>query len=786
MEHNRRVAQQVDEIQDRLRPVIGSAVASVYRSGVGEIADYLSSAGAVNRLEAKFKEQARSATVTEVATQRNLDSARLTRWVDELERARSHRNHPLHLWSRAACTEDSDTTDRTEIILKQVIRDCDQSEAQARQSGQGVQPLVNMRNPAAEDWSQDGFAFGLRPRRAGDIRFSSDPARPIAEVFWFAAAQSEPGWEVQLAPGTERDPGKVAWAQSGKTLRTRTFTLSQEKLYYLVRGAGNAYAAVDSHRLIAGPLHGSLTRSWDAEPDGKIRWIEHNLAGYRGHRVHVEFSPKDKEPEKPSSCNELALLAVVEAEQAPPELLPPHVGFWRKLDKLGVNSCDSLAQAYEATCLDVLKGLGADQIVGSPDADTLAWLATWIIRNPGLMAANDWEMAARVASATESLLEPLTTVLHAIRRESLTAPALLDGSSVDEYILNRGNHRTPGAVVPRRFLEAVAVSNHNAQIEAGNDRGSRVSNAGDGSPQCFLSGRHGIGGSGRLSLAREMVDPNNSLVARVIVNRLWHHLYGRGIVASVDNLGVLGDRPTHPELLDYLASQFVEGGWSMKRMIRRMMLSSTYQMSSRAEPAAEAQDPGNLLLHHMPVRRLQGEVIRDNILAVSGRLDASMFGPGVEVHLTPFMEGRGRPSVSGPLDGAGRRSIYLRVRRNFPHPMLIAFDAPTPFSTIGRRSVSNVPAQALSLMNSKFVLEEAQRWARHGTAETADPSNRVRRMFLEAYSRPCTDKELSDSLQFIADQQEEYRQVGATDSDHRPWEDLAHVLLNTKEFIFVP
>jgi hypothetical protein len=224
----------------------------------------------------------------------------------------------------------------------------------------------------------------------------------------------------------------------------------------------------------------------------------------------------------------------------------------------------------------------------------------------------------------------------------------------------------------------------------------------------------------------------------------------------------------------------------MKRMIRRMMLSSTYQMSSRAEPAAEAQDPGNLLLHHMPVRRLQGEVIRDNILAVSGRLDASMFGPGVEVHLTPFMEGRGRPSVSGPLDGAGRRSIYLRVRRNFPHPMLIAFDAPTPFSTIGRRSVSNVPAQALSLMNSKFVLEEAQRWARHGTAETADPSNRVRRMFLEAYSRPCTDKELSDSLQFIADQQEEYRQVGATDSDHRPWEDLAHVLLNTKEFIFVP
>src|SRR5262249_34532939 len=154
-----------------------------------------------------------------------------------------------------------------------------------------------------------------------------------------------------------------------------------------------------------------------------------------------------------------------------------------------------------------------------------------------------------------------------------------------------------------------------------------------------------------------------------------------------------------------------------------------------------------LLMHHMPVRRLEGEVIRDSILAVSGRLDATMFGPSVDLHLTPFMEGRGRPTVSGPLDGAGRRSVYLRVRRNFPQPMLIAFDAPTPFTTIGRRSVSNVPAQALSLMNNEFIVAESKRWARQAIAESATPAGRVQRMFLDAYGRPCTREELQDVLQ---------------------------------------
>jgi hypothetical protein len=334
------------------------------------------------------------------------------------------------------------------------------------------------------------------------------------------------------------------------------------------------------------------------------------------------------------------------------------------------------------------------------------------------------------------------------------AVAMRDGTGMNERVFIRGNHKSPGAEAPRGFLEAFA-----APPFAGP-------------------------GSGRLELAKAVTDPRNPLVARVMVNRIWKHHFGEGIVRSPDDFGYQGQPPTHPELLDWLAGEFVARGWSVKQMHRLMVTSAAYRQASRATPEQAAKavtaDPQNKLLHRQNVRRLEAEAIRDAILLVSGRLDRTAGGPGVLPYLTEHQVGRGRPS-SGPLDGNGRRSVYLQVRRNFLNPMFAAFDYPTPFTTIGRRSVSNVPAQALAMLNNPFVLQQADLWARRVLAAPGSAEQRVRGMYESAFGRPPTAAELEAAAAFVADQSAEHGKP-----DHpRAWADLAHVLFNAKEFIFV-
>jgi hypothetical protein len=238
----------------------------------------------------------------------------------------------------------------------------------------------------------------------------------------------------------------------------------------------------------------------------------------------------------------------------------------------------------------------------------------------------------------------------------------------------------------------------------------------------------------------------------------------------------MGQPPTHPELLDFLAQEFIKSGWSIKAMHRMMLLSSTWQMSSHPSSEASKIDPQNKLLSHMPIRRLEAEAIRDSLLAISGRLDRTMFGPSILPHLTPFMSGRGRPSASGPLDGNGRRTIYLNVRRNFLSPMLLNFDYPIPATTMGRRAVSNVPAQALTMLNNPFVLQQANLWAKQTLAEpNLSTEQRINNLYLTGFARPPQPDELESAMQFIK----------THSNPDQAWPDLCHVLMNVKEFIFV-
>jgi hypothetical protein len=355
-------------------------------------------------------------------------------------------------------------------------------------------------------------------------------------------------------------------------------------------------------------------------------------------------------------------------------------------------------------------------------------------------------------------VEKLGELSKELKPDSRLAMAMWEGSGEDELLLIRGNSKTPAEKVARRLPEAIFGLDQSAPAH----------------------------GSGRLAMARRLVDDKqNPLIAKVFVNRVWHHLIGRGIVASTDNFGVLGERPTHPELLQHLADQFVADGWSLKRLVKRIALSATYQMASTAEPAADQADPMNLLLHRANVRRLEAEPIRDAVLALSGRLERTPGGPPVPVFLTEFMQGRGRPG-GGPLDGNGRRSIYISIRRNFLSPMMLAFDAPIPFQAVGRRNVSNVPAQALILMNDPFVVRQAEGWAKRTLATPGTTEERITTLYREAFARRPTAEEVAAAGDFIATQA---RELGLPPdkalADQRVWNDLCHVLINAKEFIFL-
>jgi hypothetical protein len=360
-----------------------------------------------------------------------------------------------------------------------------------------------------------------------------------------------------------------------------------------------------------------------------------------------------------------------------------------------------------------------------------------------------------IAELVRSWADKRAALQARIMKRSQVAMAMLDGTGEDEHVLIRGNSSKPGKVEPRHFLSAVSGSQ----------------------PMKIAKG------SGRLELADEITRPENPLTARVMVNRIWHHLMGRGIVATTDDFGVLGQRPTHPELLDHLATQFISDGYSIKRMIRRIVLSRTYQMSSRSMSNSMEADPKNMLWHHRPPKRLEGEAIRDTLLALSGRLDTKQFGEPVPIHLTSFMDGRGRPKHSGPLDGDGRRSIYISVRRNFLSPFMMTFDMPVPFSAMGRRNVSNVPAQSLILMNDPFVVAQARQWAERAIQQSSDFSTRISWMYETAFARQPTARERETALAYLASFD---TQATKNPNDLDRWTDFAHALINTKEFIFLP
>ncbi len=652
-------------------------------------------------------------------------------WVGYLEKAARNETDPFHA---IAICDGKENKALKDYLARSLNKSREQKVVSAV-----LDVIVDYGHLKAEQWLPDDASYGPRPARPGDIQFTNDPTMPIARFHEMAAADIAPIWRgLKSAPGAQLDAGPLgAPARAGKTLHTPGFTIHDGQVHFLVRGAGRAYAAVDSHTLISGPLHGELVRHFNT--GGKFQWVSLNLTNYSGHHAHLEFSPDDDK--------EFSVSLVVQGEKL--DTAEPMVtAIGQRLSSIDSLDLASVADAYQLAFTDVVKRLENDTLRNS--GFDSARLANWMLTNAGLLNVKDWD---KVSKASATYMEEQKILTGQIRKESRLALAMQDNTAADEHVFIRGSHKALGDLAPRRFLEA-------------------------------LIGTKGIegAGSGRLELATQMVDPRqNPFITRVMVNRVWHHLFGRGIVSSTDNFGVLGEKPTHPELLDYLANRFAQEGWSLKTLIRQLVLTQAYQMSSQPVAAADEADPDNLLLHRMRLRRLEGEAVRDAMLQISGKLDEALYGPSVPVHLTPFLDGRGKPA-SGPIDGNGRRSLYIAARRNFLSPLLLAFDTPTPFSTVGRRSISNVPAQALILMNDPFVHQMATAWGKKIAAAPGTTAVKIASMYVDGFSRQPTDKEMEDCITFLEECQ---RATERTLDDGRLWAEFAHVLFNVKEFVFV-
>ena len=289
----------------------------------------------------------------------------------------------------------------------------------------------------------------------------------------------------------------------------------------------------------------------------------------------------------------------------------------------------------------------------------------------------------------------------------------------------------------------------------------------------------------RRALAEWLVRPDHPLTSRVLVNRLWHYHFGRGIVKSTSDFGLQGDHPTHPELLDWLASELVAGGWQIKPIQRMIVLSATYRMSSAATPNGLAADPENHFLWRRSIIRLTAEQLRDGVLAVNGRLHRQLGGPSVYPTIPrAVLQGQSRPGAgwgsSTPADQA-RRSVYVFVKRSLPVPLMAAFDAPDTDFSCPARFATTQPTQALLLLNSEELNHQADHFAAALTEEFGAASSQlIAAAFERSLGRPPTDPEVVRGGELLRSLQEEFGM-----SHDGALRQVCLMILNLNEFLYV-
>jgi hypothetical protein len=375
----------------------------------------------------------------------------------------------------------------------------------------------------------------------------------------------------------------------------------------------------------------------------------------------------------------------------------------------------------------------------------------------------DAELNSAMAPEIRGRIEAAESQIRTLNAE---IPDLARGYFLEErpgqpprtHILLRGQATAPGAEVESGIPFVLAASEPGLEAKAGR-----------------TSGR-------RLALARWMTDRANPLTARVVVNRVWQHHFREGLVRSPSDFGTMGDEPTHPELLDWLAAWFVERGWSIKALHRLIVDSQTYRMATRAAVSHAEEDPDNRLLRRRPYRRLEAEAIRDAMLAVSGQMDDALYGPSVypEVPRAAIEAHTDPDKIWQPFDerAAARRTIYAMSKRSFAVPMLEVLDLCDATQSAARRNVTSIAPQALTLLNGQFVNRQARHFADRLVREVGnDPTEQVARAYRLALGRPPGDGELSTLVRYLTSEE-----TGGSPAERLAR--LCRAIFNLNEFVY--
>ena len=717
--------QRIEASLGKLKSSIRKELARLWTRRSEQIPDYLLAVQA-----------AQAVGVPAAARAAGLDPERLERWHRVLVKQSADPEGILYPWAAIACEAGLSPGQFSQAWSKMEIHYKREMAERKEFNRTHFLSFGDFRSGSLDGWRPEGLGLKRGAATDGTLTLGTDGSRVVSGVLsagLYSHVLSERLNGALRSPYLPKDKEFVSLRLMGGKLASRRTIVDHCIL-------GDDYKPLESDRL-----------SWYRIP------IKHRDTTFP---VYIELVTKDGNPRIPERPRHLK--GYTEEDFARPgSYFGISQAVLHDIEELPREELDYLAPLFQES-----SPRSAEQLAGRYKAAFKRALTAWAKGKAGLSEVRwiDWLIGNDLLENRKDLSPRLNRLVSAYRNleSRLSKPRIISSMGdvdpgFDAPLLEKGDAKRPGDPVPRGYLTMLKAS------------GSAFKTS----------------GSGRRELAEIIASADNPLTARVMSNRLWHHVFGRGIVPTVDDFGRFGDKPTHPELLDYLASRFVKDGWSVKRLLRLLVLSETFRQSSRPSSQATKVDPDNRSLHHYPLRRLEAEVIRDTILSASGRLEPRLFGPSIQ----PFRDDPKdyRKLLSGPLDGNGRRSLYLRVTRMESPPFLELFDFPAPSATRGRRDRTNVPSQALALLNDAFVVEQAGYWAERLLAEGDETVEaRLQRMFRQALGRSPDSTELGrfrgavsrlSALHGISEE----NILG----EKKVWKDVAHAMFNLKELIYL-